>query len=396
MSNAVLTSKPKLRDRGSSEISHEAPDPPLAPEVRHELERILDSPAFRTSSRSRSFLQHVVTYSNSPDALKERTLGVTLFGRTPDYDTGADAIVRVKANEVRRRLAEYASQADPERNVRIELQPGSYAPKISTRTLQPLSEPAASSTDTKSDVTVNRHPRSRGYLIVAVLIAILSLTCWQALKIRATHSPARRFLQPFLDSEKPIICISHPNAYNLLPGGAGRKGDAQEALRLRDRLLHLGRSSRIGVAQDITAEDLSASPMIIVGGPRFNYWTATLTEGLRFAFDLVNGEPRIYDRLRPTRFWVTAQNTPPQSVQGYVVITRLLATGHQKSVLCIAGLRAIDTRTGAQVISDPKTLDKLLKDAPDDWDKKNLQWVVHILALNNAQPQVELRAATYW
>src|ERR1700709_2812023 len=124
MSNAVLTSEPEPRKSVSPQISRETQDPSLNPEVVRELERILESPSFRTSSRCSAFLRHVVSNVHSPDALKERTLGMTLFGRMPDYDTGVDAIVRVKASEVRRRLAEYTAQADPERNVRIDLHPG--------------------------------------------------------------------------------------------------------------------------------------------------------------------------------------------------------------------------------------------------------------------------------
>lgn len=105
MSNAVLTSKAEPREGSSSRISQAPEDATLNHEVVLELERILESPSFRTSSRCRAFLRHVVTYAHSPEALKERTLGMTLFGRMPDYDTGADAIVRVKASEVRRRLA---------------------------------------------------------------------------------------------------------------------------------------------------------------------------------------------------------------------------------------------------------------------------------------------------
>ena len=39
------------------------------------------------------------------ERLKERTIGVELFHRDASYDTGQDAIVRVAANDVRKRLA---------------------------------------------------------------------------------------------------------------------------------------------------------------------------------------------------------------------------------------------------------------------------------------------------
>ena len=39
--------------------------------------------------------------------LKERTLGVEVFGREPGYDTNADPVVRISAGEVRKRIAQY-------------------------------------------------------------------------------------------------------------------------------------------------------------------------------------------------------------------------------------------------------------------------------------------------
>jgi hypothetical protein len=74
-----------------------------------ELERILESPPFRTSSRSKQFLSYVVlnTLNGHVENLKERTIGVEVFQRDPDYATGDDSVVRVNAGEVRRRLEQY-------------------------------------------------------------------------------------------------------------------------------------------------------------------------------------------------------------------------------------------------------------------------------------------------
>lgn len=396
MSNAVLKSEPEPRQGASLQTPPGDRESSLDPEILHELERILESPAFRTSSRCRAFLRHVVTHAHSPEALKERTLGVTLFGRMPDYDTGADAIVRVKASEVRRKLAEYSALADPERNVKIELQRGSYAPRISVLTLEKSSAPEKEISQALSvNQNIDEFPDRHRYLVAVILVA-LSLVCWLGFSITTSHSADHRFLRPFLGSRKPIICISHPSAYNLSLNEVIGKGDAKEALRLRDVLLSLGRSSRIGLAQDITVEDLSLSPMIIIGGPRFNRWTMKLTQDLRFAFDIVDNTPRIYDRLVPSRYWTDSEVNTDQTGHGYVIVTRLLDTPHQKAVLCIAGLRAVDTRAGTQVISDAKILNSLLKNAPDDWAQKNLQWVLLVKDKRDDQPLVELRAATYW
>jgi len=72
---------------------------------RH-LEDVLRGKAFRGSHRSAQFLKYVVERSihGHADELKERVIGIELFGRSPNYDTGEDAIVRVTASDVRKRL----------------------------------------------------------------------------------------------------------------------------------------------------------------------------------------------------------------------------------------------------------------------------------------------------
>ncbi len=70
------------------------------------LRQLFESPAFKGSRRSQQFLQHIVdqTLAGQSEQLKERNLGVALFGRDPAYDTGEDAVVRVTASDVRKRL----------------------------------------------------------------------------------------------------------------------------------------------------------------------------------------------------------------------------------------------------------------------------------------------------
>lgn len=100
--------------------------------VRQHLRDVLSSPAFSSANRAQEFLQLIVeqALSGRVDSLKERMIGAELFGRPIDYDTANDAVVRVKATEVRRRLAQYYLEAQKEPQVRIELPVGSYAPRF--------------------------------------------------------------------------------------------------------------------------------------------------------------------------------------------------------------------------------------------------------------------------
>src|ERR1700761_9008153 len=95
-------------------------------EVRRHILEIVESRAFKRSRRSSEFLQHLAdkTLAGELDELKERVIGVQLFGRNPSYDTGEDAIVRVTATDVRRRLRRFYDGV--ETDIRVELPAGSY------------------------------------------------------------------------------------------------------------------------------------------------------------------------------------------------------------------------------------------------------------------------------
>src|SRR5438132_6738086 len=115
----------KVRQLGPSEF-------PDSAAVLEQLERILATPLFQHSKRYPAFLRHVVeqTVQGAGDGLKERTLGIAVFRRAPEYDTSADPVVRNTASEVRKRLEEYYSEPGHEGELRIALPTGAYVPEF--------------------------------------------------------------------------------------------------------------------------------------------------------------------------------------------------------------------------------------------------------------------------
>src|SRR6202047_1933628 len=100
--------------------------------VRNELESVIASDAFTGSKRCQDFLRLVVDHvlAGDLDELRERMIGVEMFHRAADYDTSNDAVVRVRATEVRKRLAQYYRETKVAPAVRIDLPPGSYVPEF--------------------------------------------------------------------------------------------------------------------------------------------------------------------------------------------------------------------------------------------------------------------------
>jgi hypothetical protein len=97
--------------------------------LRRSLAEVTEGIAFRTSHRNAQFLEYVVQHSamGQTNQLKERLIGVELFGRVPSYDTGEDAIVRVTASDVRKRLLQHYSHAGSTCEFRINLPAGIHS-----------------------------------------------------------------------------------------------------------------------------------------------------------------------------------------------------------------------------------------------------------------------------
>src|SRR6201997_361277 len=102
-----------------------------AASVRGALELGISSDAFAGSKQCQDFLRLLVerALTGQIDTLSERMIGVELFGRPADLDTSNDGVVRVRAAEVRKRLAQYYREATST-SVHIEIPPGSYVPEF--------------------------------------------------------------------------------------------------------------------------------------------------------------------------------------------------------------------------------------------------------------------------
>src|ERR1051325_5685252 len=151
--------------------------------IRAELHSVLESAAFRTSKRCREFLEYIVehTITGPSGALKERSIGVDLFQLPRDFDTGQHTIVRVTANEVRKRLAQYyLAENGSHHAVRIELPPGSYSAEFRWG-VQPVETPPVKERPqveiVEPEPTVPTPPRWRGRGLIAAAAAVRLAAC---------------------------------------------------------------------------------------------------------------------------------------------------------------------------------------------------------------------------
>ena len=97
-------------------------------DIRGALSGILDSEEFSRSKRMGHFLHFVVeeALAGRGERLTAFAIAREVYGRDESFDARSDAVVRVEAGRLRRRLSVYYEGAGRDSAVRIDLPKGGY------------------------------------------------------------------------------------------------------------------------------------------------------------------------------------------------------------------------------------------------------------------------------
>jgi hypothetical protein len=193
--------------------------------VREQLSRLLVHPLFANSKRYPALLAYTVeqTLLGNASELKERSIGIEVFGRSPTYDANADPVVRITAGEVRKRLSIYYYDATHSGELIIELPIGSYVPLFRPPDAPaepqfPLSEPEPIPPPSAS--APQPAASSRWRLRWVPIFGLAALACGAGIGIGLRiHPPPpveppsnmERFWEPFISSASPTsFCLGEP------------------------------------------------------------------------------------------------------------------------------------------------------------------------------------------
>ena len=100
--------------------------------VRRQLDRVLASPGFARNDRLSRFLRFVVErhLDGKDHELKESVVAVEVFGRSADFDSRLDPVVRTEAVRLRARLSDYYLKEGKTDALVIDLPKGGYVPRF--------------------------------------------------------------------------------------------------------------------------------------------------------------------------------------------------------------------------------------------------------------------------
>ncbi len=407
MTSSTVPGVPRPTQNGAQ---HETPG---AGEIREQLARILGSHVFRNSKRYAAVLTYIVeqTLAGNTEQLKERTIGVDVFGRDPNYDTGSDHVVRSAMAEVRKRLAQYYQEdLQQEDEWHLDLQPGSYVPQFRCKRRAALGDPFPAGLP---EVEPSPRPAFRLHRIAAFGIGVLVLIVAVALRnLSFSDNSLRKFWRPvFASSGETLLCIGNLEG-GKLPAAKESPSDLRtldlgEFHRLPTQTIHVsdaialakfvgflqsrGKPWRIAVQSEATFSDLRNGPAILIGLMN-NDWTERLNGKLRYRAEKI--APRTVV-IRDTRYpdrneWSLDYSTPLLKVtRDYALVLRFFDPNTGQPVITAAGISVFGTAAAAEFLTDPGEMNMLSGIAPG-WEKKNLEIVLstEVVRAKSGRPRI--------
>jgi hypothetical protein len=390
--------------------------------LQRHLKEVVEGEAFKGSHRSGQFLTYIVEESIAGRfaGLKERIIGVNLFGRVPSYDTGDDAIVRVTASDVRKRLLQHYGKYGVTSEFRISLPLGSYIPEITRepanhRTPVPVPEGPVT---TPEPVTVphmvglietptpDKRRRVR-WLYFGVLVIAFNAVLWGIFWnhfSRASSAPVSILPWPaFFESPRSTKLIASdpniveiqevtgssvslsdyanqrfiPNVSSLSPqvisfcrdilrGDKAAAVDTKVIVSIAELAQSASKKIDVQVARNVRLSDLYADEnFIFTGSPRSNLWTTLFKDQLdfRFVFDDESHQEIIRNVHphpgEPSSYVPTAKGWA--TGQSFATISFVQNPGKDGQVLILAGANGEGTAAAGELVTNGPRLSAALK-----------------------------------
>jgi hypothetical protein len=390
-------------------------------EVQKQLERVVSSVHFRNSKRYPALLRYLVQQSllGRMDALKERTLGIEVFGRLADYDTNVDPVVRITAGEVRKRIAQYYQSPDHGHELRLELPLGSYALRFlppHTTTPPPI-QPAVSADfeltpeahlledplpvtsplisgnivsvqpTQESPVSAKRFRlrSKRVQTIVAlgtlVVLTLCSIGVVNVVNSRKQEAGIESLWGPIFRSREPAMIVLGVHSFDAHGNDFSPTSLAELSQGEHTQLSSMIRSNMVSVsdvvsysevvsllarhsvplqtqsAAETSIEEFRHGPIVLIGGFD-NMWTMRLTSSLRFRFVARSTSlHEIQDTQHPDSRWQFDNSQGALSTsRDYAIVARFFDPQIEQLVIVIAGIGKSGTEAAAEFVTDKQAL----------------------------------------
>ncbi|HEV1284772.1 MAG TPA: hypothetical protein VNU44_05655 [Bryobacteraceae bacterium] len=373
--------------------------------------RVMASRYLIRSARLQELLLYLTdrVLDHEVDEIHEQEVGAQVFGRTANYDSASDNIVRVHASMLRKRLEQYFSHEGADEPVILELPKGNYAPVFSRR---PEPEPEPVRPMILEQTLRVEHPRRWSLVpILAVLLAVFACSTawllWKRPAIRDTPRPIRPTVDLFWSQvfrpDRPADIVLDDASVGLYQDLTGRSLTLSEyfdrdylrrlpsaaaaasidehvasSVVLRRNTSYSGvsfiwkladaappdyRRATLHFAREYSFRDLKANSALLVGNSRTNPWIEPFEQklGLRWDDDSKSGV------FVPRDTWnsgatIAPTPVPPSSTEpreGYFGIALVPNLGGNGSIMIVSGSGGSAINAGMDFLSSESSVAEL-------------------------------------
>lgn len=397
-------------------IMSQASEVKIADGRRLLVERVSASSYFNRSARLRDLLHYLTerVLEDESCEIREHEVGHKVFGRSLDYDTAADNIVRVHASMLRKRLEQFFQTEGIDEPWVIEIPKGNYAPVFHERpkvpadpaTMEPAPlEPAPPQPVSQpAPIPKPERPPARWLLPTLAAAALLFAvsTFWLLARgsfsstARTTHPAVERFWSRVFAANRPADIVLDDAAVALYQELTGKPvslsayydrsylrglpaspepldSQAASTLLLRRqssfssasfywKLTQMPEAAHwrtvLRFARDYSFRDLKSNSSILVGNSSGNPWVQPFEAkmGLRWQYDKASGTYYPVDTTASKSYRPAGGDTH----EGYCSIALLPNLGGTGNVLIVAATGGSALNAAADFMGDEHAISTLL------------------------------------
>jgi len=386
--------------------------------ARRELvRRIVHSPTFARSERLGTLLTYVcdLALKGREAEINEHTIGHAVFGRSRDYDSAVDGIVRSQASRLRQRLELYFQQEGADEPIRVMIPRGGYVPVFEAQGMSAPPPTVAESTETIPEIAsltpAQNIDADRGDFFswrwlpwgLSLMLGLMLVALWVHDR-RQPPPPAAIQTHPFwnhlFQRNQPTMVVAPDSGLVLFHGMTGQdldlkayldagyrselKGppqigptappkdwlldlanrrytsmvDVDAILSLKDRARVLGSDVAVRYARDLRPNDLKTGTVILLGMSSANPWVELFENDMNFVLkDDYTKSFWVINRNpqkgEPAQ-WVSLRSDPQRRVFGVVAYVPNLA--HDGNALLIEGISMSGTEAAMDFLNDDARL----------------------------------------
>jgi hypothetical protein len=273
--------------------------------------------------------------------------------------------------------------------------------------------------------------------LVLGCVAIVLIGLWLIRTSYAAATPFDLFWAPVLDNPQPaLVCAGSnrvyrlseqararyrkrhspsddgtPNLELLIPKEELKNLTGEDFFPVQDTYLTVGDASAtaqiaslftsrhhaydLRFGNDLSFGDLRGAPAVLIGAFN-NSWTLNMTDNLGFVFDQgESAQMHVQDKSDPSRSW-WPKILNGKFVEDYAIVSRIIDSKTGSVLVTVAGLDHTGTRAAGNFVTSPQMIAELVKQAPKDWSRKNVQVVLHTNVTHDIPGPPAIVAVRFW